>query len=68
MDIHAIVVTIKERVGGQGVGDQDDFIYDNIDEDETLAVYDTEGSINSADDMEDVEKDEHIADDSDDSE
>ena len=59
----------KAYVGGQGAGDQDDFICDDIEEDETMAVYDTEGSINSddSDDMKDVEENENIADDSDDS-
>ena len=69
MDIDAIEVTINESIGGQGATDQDDFICDDIEEDETMAIYDTEGSINSDDtnDMEDVEENEHIVDDSDDS-
>lgn len=68
-DIDAIEVTISESIGDQGVADQDDFICDDIEEDETIAVYDSEGSINSddSDDMEDVEEHEHIADDRDDS-
>ena len=68
-DIDAIEVTISKSIGGQGAADQDDFIYDDIKEDETMAVYDNEGSINSDDsyDMKDVEENKQIIDDSDDS-
>ena len=66
-DIDVIEVIISESIEGQGAADQDDFIYDDIDEDETMAVYDSEGSINSddSDDMKAVEENEHITDDSD---
>ena len=49
--------------------EHNDFICNDIEEDETMAIYDTERSINSdaGDDMKDVEENECIAKDSDDS-
>ena len=66
MDTDAKIVTIQENIRGQSDVSQDGFICEYVEEDDTLADYDSEGSIHSSD-MEDDEENEHISDDNDDS-
>ena len=62
----AEVVTIQENIGGQSDVGQDEFICEDVEEDDTLVDYDSEGSIHSSY-MEDDEQNEHISHDNDNS-
>ena len=66
MDTDAKIVTIQKNIRGQSDVGQDEFICEDVKEDDTLADYDSEGSIHSSD-MEDDEENEHISNDNDDS-
>ena len=65
-DTDTEIVIIQENIRGQSDVDQDEFICEDVEEDDTLANYDSEGSIHSSD-IEDDEENEHISDDNDDS-
>ena len=66
MDIDAEIVTIQENIRGQSDVGQDEFICEDVEENDTLVDYDSEGSIHSSD-IEDDEENEHISDDNNDS-
>ena len=65
-DIDAEIAIIQGNKRGQSDVGQDNFICKDVEEDETLADYDSEGSIHSFD-IEDDEENKHINDDNNDS-
>ena len=66
-DIDGEIVTSQAKKDNQRDYVSDNFVTDDIEEDETLADYDSAESIQS-DDIDDDEEDEHIDEDNDDSE